>query len=276
MPVSPKPATPFFHGEFVRRIFLTLSGILLVYVIFYVGTLIHNNLKTGQTIGFAPKSERYITIEADGKATVVPDVAVITMGMSSNAPTVNEAQTKNTAVMNSIIAKTKDLGVKAEDISTENYQLAPHYEYNEKNERQLKGYDINQSVQIKIRDLTKAPLILALAGEVGANSVSGIDFVVDNREAIVDKARAAAIKNVKAKASGLAKNLGLRFTEIYSYNEYEQSTSPLMAKAYGGEQDMAGLGPNPSVLPKVEPGKNEINLHVSITFVTKSGSSYRR
>ncbi|MBP7992507.1 MAG: hypothetical protein KAZ30_02525, partial [Candidatus Magasanikbacteria bacterium] len=81
MPVSRK--TPeaeinasMWYGHMGRRLMATLLGILLAYLIIYVGTLIKNNIREYSTIGSADKMERTLTVEAEGKVTVTPDIAI--------------------------------------------------------------------------------------------------------------------------------------------------------------------------------------------------------
>src|SRR3989344_9540576 len=68
---SPKPhqqMRSLFHGgEFAQKIFFTLLAILLVYVIFLVGTLIRNNIEEYYHIGQADRQERTITLDATAK-----------------------------------------------------------------------------------------------------------------------------------------------------------------------------------------------------------------
>lgn len=247
-------------GPHARKIFATLLGILLVYVIIWTATLIRNNLRSYQYIGRASQSERTILLTADAKIKVTPDVAVTTVGMINTAPTVAEAQQKNTEVMNALIERVKALGVESADIQTSNYSINPQYNYTEKDGRILLGYEVMQNVQIKIRDIQKANQVFAIAGEVGANNVGGLQFIVDDHDVYLAKARQEALQKIAQKAQALSTSLDLRLGDVISYSEYEGGSTPPQYKAFA--EDIGGAQSAPSI----EPGSTDIVLSVNVTY----------
>lgn len=267
MPEEKKDCCPphFKHKhctDFCRKIFATLMGILLVYIIILVGTMIRNNIAEYDYVGQQEKAERMMTIEADGKITAKPDIAVTTMGMFVEAETVEEAQALNTKVMNELIAELKKLGVEEKDIQTTNYNIYPRYNYLDEEGRVLDGYEVSQNVTIKIRDLDKANDILALAGKVGANNVSGLDFTIDDKEVYLAEAREKALEKVAEKAQALQKSLGVRFGGVVSYNEYEGGDVFNGMKSMFADTEY-GLGGG---APQIESGSLDIEMNVSVTF----------
>ena len=246
------------YSDMGHKLMCTLLGILLVYSIVFIGTLIRNNIRKYHTIGRAEKTERTITVEADGKVTVSPDIALTTMGMSAESKTVAEAQKKNTEVMNKLLEKLNALGVDKKDVQTINYSIYPTYDYKD-GVQVIRGYQVDQSVTIKIRDLTKANDVIALAGDVGANSVGGLQFTVDDREIYKAKARDMALKKVAQKRAALARSLGVRLSSIVSYNEYDGGQNGY------GDYGKGGMAPM-STAPGLEHGTNEISIHVGVTF----------
>lgn len=249
------------YGVFGKKLVSTLVGILLVYVIILVGTMIRNNLREHTTIGKADKMERTLSVEAEGKVTITPNVAITTMGMNAEGKTVAEAQQKNTEVMNKLIDKVTALGIGKSDVQTTNYNIYPNYDYTD-GKQTIRNYQVNQSVTIKIRDLTKANQVLALAGEVGANNVSGLEFTVDDRDVYKEKARQEALKKVATKRDALARSLGVNLRSVVTYNEYEVTGGANDAyKAYG-------MGGSPAVeaAPDLQVGSNDVVMHVSVVF----------
>lgn len=252
------------YGPLGRKLMATLMGILLAYLIIYVGTLIKNNLREYGTIGKADKMERTLTVDAEGKVAITPDIALITMGMTAEGKNVAEAQQKNTEVMNKLLEKVKALGVDKTDVQTTNYNIFPNYDYTD-GAQTIRNYQVNQNVAIKIRDLTKANQVLALAGEVGANNVSGLQFTVDDRDSYKEKARDLALQKISAKRDALARSLGVSLRSIVSYHEYEVTG--------GGDLYKYGMGGTPEAAvnsaPSVEPGKNEVVMRVTVVFEVK-------
>ncbi len=247
-----------------RKILLTLVGILLAYVIIWVGTMIRNNLQEYYFIGKMDRSERMITLDAQGKVTVKPDLGVTTMGMIAEAKTVAEAQTKNTEVMNKLITELKALGVEEKDIQTANYNVYPQYDYTD-GKSVLNGYQVNQNITIKIRDLSKADQILGLAGQVGANSVSGLQFTFDDDEVYRAQAREDALKKISEKVQILSGQLGVSFTNVVSYNEYSGDGGYYPVR-YASEA--VGLGGGGSA-PSIQSGANDVVMNVNVTFAIR-------
>ncbi|OGH67928.1 MAG: hypothetical protein A3J66_01780 [Candidatus Magasanikbacteria bacterium RIFCSPHIGHO2_02_FULL_47_14] len=256
---SSKFMSSMYTQDFGRKILWTLLGILLVYSIVFLGTLIRNNLQKYNFIGKAEVQPRTITVEGVGEVTARPDVAMTTMGMVAEASTVAEAQQKNTQVMNNLIEKLKALGVSPDDLQTTNYNVYPQYDYPEGGQV-LRGYSVSQDVQVKIRDLAKANQVLALAGEVGATNVGGLQFTVDERDAYIAEAREEALQKVSQKVLALSQSLGVRPVRIAGYNEFEQggpAPIPMMREMAFG--DVGGL-------PTIEAGTTDVVLNVQVTF----------
>lgn len=241
-----------------RKIFITLIGILLVYVIVFVATLIRNNIREYESIGHADKAERTILIEAQGSVTAAPDVAITNMGVVSEGTTVAEAQGRSTEVMNALQTKLAQMGVAKSDIQTTQYNIFPLYNYTEEEGRLLNGYQVNQEVEIKIRNLSKAQQVLALAGEVGANNVSGLSFTVDNREVYKDEARDKALEQIATKARSISQSLGVNMVGISSYNEYELGA--------GGIESVRSLDAFGGGAPAIEPGSMDVEMNVTVVF----------
>ncbi|HQF57074.1 MAG TPA: SIMPL domain-containing protein [Candidatus Magasanikbacteria bacterium] len=252
-------------NEFGKKIMFTLLGIMVVYIIVLLGTMIRNNMQEYIYIGQADKMERTIYIDATAKVVAKPDIAVTTMGMVNEGKTVQEAQTANNSVMSKLTEKLKEMGVEDKDIQTTNYNIYPLYNYTE-NGRVLRGYEVRQDVTVKIRDLEKANEVLSLAGELGANNISGLQFIIDDPEVYKNEAREEALKKLAEKAQTLSKLLGVRFGKVVSYNEYSGDNTPYYnVMKSSAMYDLAGGVVNESI-SSVESGSTEVNMTVSITF----------
>lgn len=253
------------HWDELGKKLLYIFGVFLIlYLTVYVAALTRNEFRAYETIGRAESIERTITLDAQGKSTVVPNVANTTIGMIAEGETVAEAQAQNTEVMNDLINRLKELGIAETDIQTANYNVYPRYDYSSEDGRTLDGYEVSQSVTIKIRDKENTNAVLALAGEVGANSVSGVNFTIDDTEVYKEEARRDALRQVYEKASELSDLLGIEIVGVVTYTEYESNTAPYpmyeramldSAVGYGGATD-----------PQIESGTKDVFVTVSVTF----------
>lgn len=251
------------HGSHAaKKVIWTLVAILLAYLIFFLGTLIRNNIQKYHFIGRADRLERTITVDAQGKVTARPDIAMTTMGMVADGQTVADAQQKNTTVMNALVARLKAFGIDERDIQTTGYNIYPQYNYTQKDGRELLGYEVQQQVTIKIRDLAKASKVLALAGEVGANSVSGLQFTIDDREVYKAQARELAMQKIRERTRMLSRSLGVDLGEVVAYNEYEGGPGPIYRGYESSEFGMGGDVPTPTV----ESGSMDVLMNVQVTF----------
>ena len=218
-------------------------------------------------IGRAPLNQYTVTIDAEGKVSGKPDVAVINLGVQSESATVKVAQGDNTKKMDNIIKAIKDNGVKDEDIQTTNYSIYPKYSYDQnRGTSNITGYTVSQSVTVKVRDLDKTGTILAKAGDLGANTVGGVQFTIDNPDALKAEARQKAIDNAKAKADELFKKLGVGAGRIVSFNEYSAGTGgPVYYKEAMG---MGGAAMD-SAAPSIQSGSLDVVVNVTLVFEIK-------
>lgn len=250
-----------YMSDFGRKLLMTLIGILVAYLIVYVGTMVRNNVKEYRYIGQEKQQIRTIAVQGVGEVEANPDVAETNIGMTATASTTKAAQEEVNKTMSDLIAGMKELGVKADDIQTQEYNVREEYEYSD-GEREKVGYRVTQGVKVKIRDLSKASEILSLATEVGANQVGGLQFDIEEPEELKQKARKEAIKNAQEKAKKLSQSLDVDVVKVISYNEsfpsgpitYMEKTAPM------------GRGGDSVSEPSIEPGSQEVKVNVNITY----------
>jgi uncharacterized protein len=204
------------------------------------------------------------TVNGEGEATAVPDTAMVSMGISQTAATVEQAKDKANGVMNKIATDLKNLGVAEKDIKTVNYNVYPNREFSGRND--ISGYTVSQDLQVTVREFDKANKAVDLATADGANQVGGIQFVLndDKREQLEQQARAEAIKKAKAKASDIAGAAGIKLGRIVNINESNSSQRPPVM--YEKAMDLqAGSAANPTEL---QPGENTVRVSVSLSYET--------
>ncbi|PLX27296.1 hypothetical protein C0581_03505 [Candidatus Parcubacteria bacterium] len=249
-------------GGFAKKLLVTFVGILLVYMIVYVGTLIRNEIKAYDYIGMSDRMERTIMVDAVGTVEVKPDVATLRMGVTTQADTVQNAQTENTEKMNALHLRIEALGISRDDVKTTNYDVYPQYDWTAEEGSELAGYEVSQSVMIKMKDTDVAEKVLALAGELGITDVGQLEYIVDDREVYLAEARKDALKKIADKAAVLSRSLGVRFVSIASYDEYEAGGNDYGMGRMFAEVGFGGGSPE----PVLEEGLNEISLNVTVSF----------
>ncbi|HQU07530.1 MAG: hypothetical protein B7X04_00155 [Parcubacteria group bacterium 21-54-25] len=206
-----------------------------------------------------------ITVSGEGKAAAAPDTATISYTVTKTAPQVSEAMAAATKVENTALAFLTQQGVADKNVQTAGYSINPHYEYRPCvsgvcSPAKVTGYDVSQTVSVKINDLAKVGTVIGGLGGVGVTNLSGPNFVVNDPTSLEDQARAEAITKAKAQAETIAKELGVRLVRIVNYSETPNNPRPIRysvaASATGAEVST----------PSVPIGENEYTVNVSITY----------
>lgn len=248
---------------FGASVLKVLFGVFLVYLIIYLGSLTSNNLREFKFIGKALRQPATIVIEGDGKVTAAPDVATVTLGLVTEKPSVSLAQKENSERMNRLLTELKNLGIKDEDVQTSQYSIYPRYDYRA-GRSSLAGYAVNQSVTVKIRDLGKVDQVLAKAGQLEANQVSGLTFIIDDPENLRAQARAKALADARKKADALARDLGVRAVRLVSYNEVSPVPPIFPLESKFTVLGIGGEAPAPP--PDIKIGSLYITVNVSVVY----------
>jgi uncharacterized protein len=172
-----------------------------------------------------------LTVSGSGNARVAPDEATVRLGVVAQAPTARAAQDQVNKVANAVLDAILKQGIKAEDIQTSGLSLSPLYSQNnrpgaESQAPRITGYQANNTVTVRVDDLTKVGPVIDAGLSAGANTLDGVEFGLRNDEAARGQALADAARAARAKAETLAKALGLRLGEILEVAEGGISISP--------------------------------------------------
>ena len=210
-----------FQNKFFQfLIFVTL----MVFIVFLV-TAIGKNTEFNRN--------DTITIQGEGEIYAVPNIGAIDIAVVTESLTVEKAMSQNTEKMNNVISALKtDFNIEEVDIQTQNFNINPRYEWNN-NERILVGYEINQVINVKIRNLDIIGDVIQKSTDLGANDINSLSFTFDDDEALKQEAREKAIQNAKDKAEALAKDLGVKMVKIVDF--YESSYVPTPRATYYNE-----------------------------------------
>lgn len=239
--------------------------VLFIFVMLYVFAMLLGPLPLSVTSVVTNKSDLF-TVSGEGEATAVPDTALLSLGVTKQAATVQQAQTQVNTVANKITEDLKTLGVKVKNIKTTNYSVNPNYDFS--NGRQtVTGYSVSQNMEVRLQPIDQANKALDLATTAGANSIGGITFVLDDAEQdkLEQQARKQAIESAKKKAQQTASLAGIKLGKIL--NVTESNNFPVMPYAVGAEMKLANdsAGGEPT---QVTPGENTVTITVTLSYQT--------
>lgn len=144
------------------------------------------------------------TVHVTGSATinVVPDRALIQLGVQSNGATPTAVQAVNTAAIQRVLKALQARGIAPKDLATDLYIIEPVYE--DYDSLYIKGYRINNVVAVTLRDVKMTGPILVAALEAGANQVLNVEFYTSELRKYRDQARELAMGAAREKAQALA------------------------------------------------------------------------
>lgn len=228
----------------------------------------------GKNIERTPTQMGSITVSGEGKVFVAPDIAELSFGVQTGRqPTAAAAMQILKDKMLAVQKATKDAGVEEKDIRTESFWLNPSYEWTPQGRQILRGYEANQSLRVKVRDLDKVSVVLEGATNAGANQAGGVNFTIDDPEAKRAEARAEAIAEAQQKAERIAADLDAGLGDVLNFNE---NGGYWGGPVYAMKGEMAmGMGGAtmdavaPQAMPESTPlpaGEQEINVTVTITY----------
>ena len=252
---------------------ILFTGLLIILTVFllaltvYTVVSVQNKIKQGRYIGQEIESRNTITVSDKGEVYARPDLAITTFSVITEKKTVSEALSENTEKMNTIIDSMKEQGVEDKDLKTTSFNIHPRYEWYDETKfypqgrRVLVGYEVRQSLQVKIRDMEKIGEIIQKATDAGADQVGDLQFTIDNQDEFKKQARGEAIEKAKAKAEELATQLGVRLVRIVNFSE--RGIIPYALPYYELEK---AIGMGEGEMPEIETGENKIEVNVTITY----------
>ncbi len=207
-----------------------------------------------------------IVCSGEGKATAVPDIVTITLGVETRNVSASAAAAENAKLMNSTINALLSAGLKKKDVQTSQYSLTTQTEENPvststtKNKTPPEFVATNQ-VTAKMNVSENIGKVLDAATAAGSNSVTGISFDLRNPKPQMDMALANAVNDSRRKAEIMAATAGVKLGKILELSEgygYTSSNAPRAAFSLS------------AATTPVLPGEMEITASVTATYeITK-------
>lgn len=264
-----------FEGTEGQKLIKQVRWVVVVLGVFLIAQAA-GGIMNLRYIGAGIPPANTISVSGQGEAFAVPDMGSFTFSVVSDKPTVTAAQTDATAKINAVTAYLKSAGVDEKDIKTTGYSVYPQYEYQNAScpssssgatvycppgRQVLKGYEVRQTTEVKVRDTAKAGELLAGVGGKGATEVSGLSFTVEDETGVEGEARGKAIADAKTKANALAKALGVSLVRIVSFNESNNAPDPVY---YG--MGASAMDSKVASAPAISTGENKTISNVTITY----------
>jgi len=207
---------------------------------------------------------KFINVSGSSYIKIEPDIATISLGVTTSAETSRQAQEDNAKLMNAVIAKIKEMGIDEKDIQTSNYSVYPQYSWNDKTyEQSVVGYQANYSLSVIVRNIDNVGKIFDAAIEAGANNSGGITFDSTKRDENYLEALTLAIYNAEDKAKAMAIALGNVKIEVLEVSEGYSSIQPYY-ESYSKNEMMDSIAPTAPTT--IQSGEMSISANVSVKY----------
>jgi uncharacterized protein len=174
---------------------------------------------TAQTQPVPPRIPM-LTLTGEGSAEAKPELAILQVGVAVTAKVAKDALAENSRLLAAALNAAKEAGIEPRDLQTSGLSLRPDIVRAEKwPHREVIGYQVNNLVTMRVRDIEKLGGLLDKLVVLGINDIRNITFSVANPAPLVEQARAAAIKDVMDKAQKVAEAANLKIVRVLDLNE---------------------------------------------------------
>jgi len=205
-----------------------------------------------------------VSVSGEGKITVAPDIAVVSLGVSAQASSVADAQSQASNAMEKVIVALTINGIAKNDIRTQYFNIQQLTRYDNNTQQSVvTGYMVSNNVSVKIRSVDKTGSIIDAVAAAGGDytRVNSVSFSVEKPEQYYSQVRELAVKDAKNKAEQMASLTGVTLGKATYMSEGAVST-PIPYAVPTLRQDTASSG----VATSISPGQTDITLNVQINY----------
>lgn len=237
--------------------------IILTSLVIFLGVLSFYFAKKTALLGKPDNIRDSFSVSGHGEITATPDIALVNAGLETTNQDIAVGQKENTTKMNGFLDAVRKLGIAEKDRKTTNYSISPKYEYLRDGTSHLIGYTISNSVQLKVRDLSKISEVLGTLGQFGLNQVGSFSFDIDNQTDLKSQALDAALVNARTKAERVAQSGNIHLGRLISFSENGSGPTPM---PYAMDSMAGGGRFEAAKAPTVEHGSQNVLVDINATY----------
>ncbi|MEK5145746.1 SIMPL domain-containing protein [Psychrobacillus sp. FSL K6-4615] len=201
---------------------------------------------------------RIITVTGRGVKEVAPNYAQLQIEVRTQGKGVQQTQEENAQVMNRVIQSLLALNIPRENIQTAAFNIFPQYDFID-GKQVFRGYEVTNAITVKLEDIEKVGSVIDTAVASGANSVSSIQFGLDNPEVVYQQALQKALQHAQVNAQTIAQTMKLTlYPQPISIVEEHQQNGPELYKTLSIASSQMGT--------PIEQGKISVSATVTVKF----------
>ena len=170
----------------------------------------------------ASETPATISVSARGEVTAVPDMATITLGVTSTNADAAKAMDETSAKVAAILSTLRDAGLQDKDLRTRGIDLRPIWANRTSSanrEPEIQGFVASNTLSVRVRNLDLLGHVMGLVLRDGANTFSGLNFGVQDSAPLLEAARRNAVEQARARADLYANAAGVELGPLLSLSE---------------------------------------------------------
>ena len=168
---------------------------------------------------FATDAPR-ITVTGEGRVDTRPDMATISLGVTTQGATAAEAMAANSTQLATVLANLKTAGIADADLQTSGLSLNPNWSQSDSGSAaQISGYIASNMLTVRVRALDGLGGVLDAAVTDGANTLNGVTFGLAEPNPVLDEARKRAVADATHRATLLSSAAGTELGNVISITE---------------------------------------------------------
>jgi uncharacterized protein len=214
-----------------------------------------------QTLPVQTQPNPGVSVVGEGIVLAQPNVARITLGVDVVDQSLANAQAQAAQRMDAVVNKLKADGIAENDIRTVSYNVTPQYDQSNGQAPVLRGYDVQNMVEVRTTNVGSLGSLLDDVVGSGATRIFGINFEASDMESLKNQARDQAMANATSKAQQLARDANISLgrpviveeSDIGGVNPVQQQIAPRAAAA-------------PAAVTPIQPGQLQVSTTVRVTF----------
>ena len=213
------------------------------------------------------------TITVSGSATIdaMPNLVGIYFNIQTSGETTEEASNKNSEIIEEMTDSLLALGIKKENIITQNYNVYPEYDWINGNKIE-KGYQATHSIKIELS--TEKSEKIGQIIDAGTSAGAGISYInfeltTELQNSYKAQAMQYAAEDAREKANAIAEGLDKKLGKLVSVSTSDFGYSPWsIYEARGIALDQEASEAKVATT-NIQPGEQEIYAQITTVFKLK-------
>ena len=176
----------------------------------------------------APAQHRVLTMSGTGEAGAVPDQLSFNLGVNVTRVDLDDALDAANTWMTRVLGALGEYGVEKSDVQTTGLSMTPVYQYHDYSPPTITGYRVSERASVLVKELKQGGKAVTAVVDAGGNSVrvSNIRLLVGDTDAVMRKARQAAVEEATAKAQEYAAASGQTLGDVVTLREVHTRALP--------------------------------------------------